>query len=169
MLRIAIDRIDDLLDQASDVELEPDSGEQSGDLAEMLADDPAYRRLAETLAGLTTEELYELLALSVLARSDAAADEWPAVLAEARSAPEETLRDELARALLLSDEIETALERLGLSMPEEEAAGDEEYEVEEDDDDDDEEEEQADEEEEGDEEVNEDDDEALAIDEDEDE
>lgn len=167
MLTIAIDRIDDLLDQASDVELDPDSDEQS-DLAEMLADDPAYRRLAETLAGLTTEELYELLALSVLARSDAAADEWPAVLAEARSMPGETLRDEIARALLLSDEIETALERLGLSVPDEEAAADEEYEVEEDDDDDDDEE-QADEEEEGDEEVNEDDDEALAIDEDEEE
>jgi hypothetical protein len=121
MLRISIDRIDDLLDKASDVQLalDADTDEDTAtavevaDIADALADDPAYAQFMAALASLTTDEVYELLALSVLARNDATAEEWRATLEETRALPEETTRDELARALLLSDEIETALERLG--------------------------------------------------------
>jgi hypothetical protein len=142
MLRISIDRIDDLLDQASDVQLELDfdadeaaaTAAEVAELAEVLADDPAYLRFVETLATLTTEEVYELLALSLLARNDAAADEWESILEETRSLPEESLRDELKRALLLSDEIETALERLGFTAADEDDEGDEDLDDEEGDD-----------------------------------
>lgn len=129
MLTISIDRIGDLLDKASDVDvpqpvLGGDTDEEKapavGGLAEALADDPAYRQFVEALAALTAGELYDLLALSLLARNDGSPDEWPTIAEEAREFPEETILDELACTLLLTDEIETALERLGYSIQDEE-------------------------------------------------
>jgi hypothetical protein len=134
MLTISLDRIDDLLEQASELQIEVDfDGDdaavvavETANLAAVLADEPGYVRFAATLAALTTEEVYELLALSLLARSDASADEWPVILEEVRALPEESLRDRLARALLLGDDIETALERLGIFMVDEESEDEEE-------------------------------------------
>jgi hypothetical protein len=147
MLTISIDRLDELLEQASDLVFELDlADEEDGtetavevaDLADTLGDEPAYQRFAATLAGLTTEEVRELLALGLLARADASAEDWPALLEEIRGLPEETLRGELTRALLLSDDIETALERLGIFALDEavEDDGDEDDEDDEEEDDD---------------------------------
>jgi Protein of unknown function (DUF3775) len=121
MLTISIDRIDDLLDQAAEVQLELElAGEEAASevetasLAQLFGDEPAYQRFTETIDGLSTGEVQELVALSALGRADTTADDWPEILEETRGLPEESLRDVLARALLLSDDIETALERLGI-------------------------------------------------------
>jgi uncharacterized protein DUF3775 len=75
---------------------------------------------------LALDEIYELLALGFLARNAATLDEWQAMIEQARAVPEEDLFDELIQMLLLTDEIELALERLGYGVED----GDDEFEEE---------------------------------------
>jgi Protein of unknown function (DUF3775) len=119
MLTISLDRLFELLDKASEIEVAEPAGavisgiEPFDDLDSALADDPAYWELIELLDSLAPDEIYELLALGFLARNAAALDEWQAMIEQARAVPEENLFDELIPMLLLTDEIERALERLG--------------------------------------------------------
>jgi uncharacterized protein DUF3775 len=122
MLTISLDRLFELLDKASEVEVaEPVEAAASrmqtiDDLDLVLADDPAYREMMALLDALGPDEIYELLALGFLARNAAALDEWQAMIEQARAVPEDSVFEELIRMLLLTDEIELALERLGYSV-----------------------------------------------------
>lgn len=139
MLTISLDRLSNLLTKAADVDLtlplpaddeEPDA---TGDeiVVEDAVDDAAYEDLLQALRALQPREQQELMALALLARNDSGADEWESMLEEAGT----TLRDvdilgELARVMLLTDEIETALDSLGIDVdfdnePSEEEAGEE--------------------------------------------
>ena len=145
MLTIPLDRLLALLDKASAVEIPvPASSEDetAGDetdapLGEVLAGDPAYGEMMEAIGTLTPDEVYELLALGLLARNGAALDEWQAMVEQAQATPEESAVDELVQTLLLTDEIEIALERLGYALD-----GDEEGEEEEEEEDEGEEDEE---------------------------
>jgi Protein of unknown function (DUF3775) len=122
MLTISLDRLFEVLDKASEVEVaEPVEAAASrmqtiDDLDLVLADDPAYREMMALLDTLGPDEIYELLALGFLARNAAALDEWQAMIEQARAVPEDSVFEELIRMLLLTDEIELALERLGYSV-----------------------------------------------------
>jgi hypothetical protein len=119
MLTISLDRLFEVLDKASEVELAElaqtvTSGIDSvDDLDRILIDDPAYREMTALLDSLGPDEIYELLALGFLARHAASLDEWQAMVEQARAVPDAAVYDELLRMLLLTDEIELALERLG--------------------------------------------------------
>ncbi len=143
MLTISLDRLIDLLDKAAEVEI-PESETETADdgvteeveldadeLAEILADDPAYSELVEAVSRLTPDEADEILALALFARNAASLDEWQAVVEQARDIPDESAADEVLRTLLLTDELETALERLGYLGEEDEEESDEEGEEEE--------------------------------------
>lgn len=151
MLTIPLDRLLALLDKASAVEIpvpasseDETAGHETGaPLGEVLAGDPAYGEMMEAIGTLTPDEVYELLALGLLARNGAALDEWQAMVEQARATPEESAVDELVQTLLLTDEIEIALERLGYALD-----GDEEGEEEEEDEGEEDEEENASDEEE---------------------
>jgi hypothetical protein len=132
MLTISLDRLFALLDKASEIEVaEPAEAVTSGldafdDLDLVLTDNPTYREMIELLDTLAPDEIYELLALGFLARNAATLDEWQAMIEQARAVPEEDLFDELIQMLLLTDEIELALERLGYGVDD----GDDEFEEE---------------------------------------
>jgi hypothetical protein len=123
MLTISLDRLVDLLEKAAEVDIpetaitEDGAGEETEmsaeALEEILADDPAYGDLVEAVERLTPEEADEVLALSLLARNDASAEQWQAMVEQARAVPEAETTDELLRMLLLTDQLETALEQLG--------------------------------------------------------
>ena len=122
MLTISLDRLVDLLEKAAEVDIPETAITEDGTeetemsaeaLEEMLADDPAYGDLVESVERLTPEETDEVLALGLLARSDASAEQWQAMVEQARAIPEDVAADELLRMLLLTDELETALEQLG--------------------------------------------------------
>jgi uncharacterized protein DUF3775 len=123
MLTISLERLSDLLEKAAAVELAlplPADDEEGGPFAEEEIvgeddlDDDAYRDLLQSLAALPREEQQELMALALLARSDVGSDEWESMLEQAGSQLGENPSDELARILLVTDEIETALDRLGI-------------------------------------------------------
>jgi Protein of unknown function (DUF3775) len=123
MLTISLDRLVDLLEKAAEVDIPETAIIQDGAgeetemsaeaLEEILADDPAYGDLVEAVERLTPEEADEVLALSLLARNDGSAEQWQAMVEQARAVPEAETTDELLRMLLLTDELETALEQLG--------------------------------------------------------
>lgn len=125
MLTISLDRVIDLLDKAAEVELPAAETEIAPDgvseaivldaeeLADVLANDPAYGALLEAVSRLTPDETDEILALALFARNAASLDEWQAVVEEARELPDDSAVGELMRTLLLTDELEVALERLG--------------------------------------------------------
>ena len=75
MLTISLDRLFELLDKASEVEVaEPVEAAAArmqtiDDLDLVLADDPAYREMMALLDTLGPDEIYELLALGFLARN----------------------------------------------------------------------------------------------------
>jgi hypothetical protein len=121
VLTISLDRLFELLDKASEIEVaEPAEAVTSGidafdDLDLVLTDNPTYREMIALLDSLAPDEIYELLALGFLVRNAATLDEWQAMIEQARAVPEENLFDELIEMLLLTDEIELALERLGYS------------------------------------------------------
>lgn len=152
MLTIPIERINLLLDQASQVvsvpEGEPEEdaavrdseaaaeGEDDDREEEEDADLAAYLELREMLGDFAPEELCELLALAAIGGSEDGEPSWQRALEQARSVSEEDAISELARVLVATDAIESALEQLG-------------YEIEADDDEDeDEEDEEEDEDEE---------------------
>lgn len=131
MLTISLDQIVELLEKAAEVDIPEtaiteDGAEEETEMSaealeEVLADDPAYGDLVEAVERLTPEETDEVLALALLARNAASAEQWQAVLEQARAVPEEDAADELLRTLLLTDELETALEQLGYFAEEAEA------------------------------------------------
>jgi Protein of unknown function (DUF3775) len=125
MLTISLDRVMDLLDKAAEVEL-PDAETEidadgitaeleldADELADILADDPAYGALLEAVSRLTPDETDEILALALFARNALSLDEWQSVLDQARELPDDSAVGELVCSLLLTDELEVALERLG--------------------------------------------------------
>lgn len=126
MLTISLERLSDLLDKAAEVDLaeavllEEDEdeigGEPTSEALEPATDDPAYQEFVDLVEALSPEEISELLALGLLARNDAAPEEWQEMLDQARAVPEEDRLDEVVRMLLLTDEIEAALDRLGYGM-----------------------------------------------------
>lgn len=133
MLTISLERVVDILDKAQEVELpEPtllDDGaeaalEEAGAIDELLADDPAYQTLTSVIATLTPGEACDLLALALLERNAAELDEWQAMLEQAREVPEDQLADQIVETLLLTDDIELALERLGYIVDDEDEAED---------------------------------------------
>jgi hypothetical protein len=120
MLTISLDQLVELLEKAAEVDIpetaitEDGAEEMSAEALEaILADDPAYGDLVQAVERLTPEETDEVLALALLARNDASAEQWQAMVERARAIPEEDATDELLRTLLLTDELETALEQLG--------------------------------------------------------
>jgi Protein of unknown function (DUF3775) len=140
MLTISLDRLIDLLDKAAEIDMPETAHAEEGaqgraaggveGLEELLADDPAYGNLVEALDQLTPEEANEVLALALLTRNDASLDEWPTMLEQARILPDEATASELLRLLLLTDELELALERLGYIADDEYEQSDEEEEEE---------------------------------------
>ncbi len=120
MLTISLDRLSDLLDQAAEVDLvladDDDAPSTGGDqiAVERVVDDAAYQGLLQSLKALSPDERYELLALGLLGRSDAAPDDWGATLERARATSDTDMIDELASIMLFTDEIEMALDRLGI-------------------------------------------------------
>lgn len=131
MLIISIERVVDLLNKAQRVELPElitleDSAEPPLEAAdaidELPADDPAYQALTSTVAALTPGEAYDLLALAFLEQNSAALDEWQAMIEQAREIPEEDVADQIVETLLLTNDIELALERLGYIAGDEEDA-----------------------------------------------
>jgi hypothetical protein len=123
MLTISLDQLVELLEKAAEVDIPEtaiteDGAEEETEMSaealeEILADDPAYGDLVQAVERLTPEETDEVLALALLARNDASAEQWQAMVERARAIPEEDATDELLRTLLLTDELETALEQLG--------------------------------------------------------
>jgi hypothetical protein len=126
MLTISLERLSDLLDKAAEVDLaeavliEEDEdeigGEATSEALDTTTDDPAYQEFVDLVESLSPEEISELLALGLLARNDAGPEEWQTMLDQARAVPEEDRLDEVVRMLLLTDEIEAALDRLGYGM-----------------------------------------------------
>ncbi len=128
MLTISLERVVELLDKADEIELpEPalrgDAAEAViGDadaIDELLADDPAYQRLAAAVAALTPGEACDLLALALLEQNSAALDEWQAMLEQARDVAEDEVTDQILETLVLTDDIVLALERLGYVVEDE--------------------------------------------------
>lgn len=141
MLTIPLDRVMELLDKAADVEVPvlPVVEDETEDgaimdidaLDDILAEDPAYQALIAALEGLSPQELRELLALSLLARSDGGSEVWQPMIEQAHAVPEDDRLDILVSTLLLTDDIEQALERLGYAEEESEDETDEDEEEEE--------------------------------------
>jgi hypothetical protein len=131
MLTISLERVMELLDKADEIELpEPALRGEAAEgviddadaIDELLADDPAYRRLAAAVAALTPSEAYDLLALALLEQNSAELDEWQAMLERARDVAEDEMTDQIIETLVLTDDIVLALERLGYII-EDEAVG----------------------------------------------
>lgn len=152
MLTIPIDRIAALLAQASEIEIGededvPESGarapadpEQAVNVEDVIVDMAAYRELMDALEEFTPEELHELLAVAALGASDETDPSWDAAVEQARSIAEDEAVSEIARILVLTDAIETGLDRLGYSLDDEDEEEEEEEEDEDEDEDEDEEE-----------------------------
>ena len=157
MLTVPIEVIADLLDKASIVELsvlemieDEDAAEgataDAGAGEEFEVDDAAYRDLAAAIDALSADQVYELLTLAQLGAEESEAETWDEAAAEARAIPEDVTGEELIRALVLTDAIETALEQLGYTFEDDDDAmvevdeEDEDEEDEEDEDDDEDEE-----------------------------
>ncbi len=125
MLTISLDRLGDLLEKAAEIDLilpVPTDDDEAATTAveqmivEDVVADAAYQDLLQSLKALPTNEQYELLALGLLGRNDAGADEWQEMLEQARALHEEDILEEVARIMLLTDEIETALDHLGIDL-----------------------------------------------------
>ncbi|HXZ01845.1 MAG TPA: DUF3775 domain-containing protein [Stellaceae bacterium] len=132
MLTISLERMADLLGKAQKVELsEPIAAEDAAEtleeacvIGEFPVDDPAYQALSSAVAALTPEEARDLLALAFLEQNSAELDEWQAMVEQAHEIPEEEVADQIVEILLLTNDIELALERLGYSVDDEDDAED---------------------------------------------
>jgi hypothetical protein len=127
MLTISLERLSELLDKAAEVDpaeavlVEEDDDELIADettdeTETAIADDPAYQEFVDLVESLSQDEIDEVLALGLLARNEAGTEEWQTMLAQARSLPEDDRLDEVVRMLLLTDEVEVALDRLGYDL-----------------------------------------------------
>ena len=127
MLRMPIEAIVDLLDKAAAVEItvfeadedetEIDAGDAEAE--EDLAEDPSYRELADAIEEMSPDELQQLLTLARLGAEEAVASTWEEAAAEASAIPEDERIEELLRALILTDAIESALAHLGYELEDE--------------------------------------------------
>ena len=129
MLIMPIERVAVLLQRAATVEseaLDSDTGDLSegleDELDQMTLESGGYRALRDTLEAFTPDELQELLALAALGEDDEAEISWDEALEKAQAIAAEDALDELARILILTDAIETGLDRLGYDLDEEDAA-----------------------------------------------
>lgn len=126
MLTISLERLSDLLEKAAEVDLAvpaPNDPDEAGELTTEqmqtdIIDDPAYQDFRRSLTELSPGEQYELIALALVGRSDGGPEDWPEMLEQARAFREENIVDELTRIMVLSDEIEAALDRLGIGIDE---------------------------------------------------
>ena len=144
MLRMPIEAIVDLLDKAAAVEItvfeadedetEIDAGDAEAE--EDLAEDPSYRELADAIEEMSPDELQQLLTLARLGAEETEASTWEEAAAEASAIPEDERIEELLRALILTDAIESALAHLGYELGDEDEGEDEEAEDESEDDED---------------------------------
>jgi Protein of unknown function (DUF3775) len=150
MLSVPIDRITMLLEQASQVastsvdETDDDEALTAGETASTgAAEDfvglPGYPELAAMLSDLTTDEVYELLALAAIGAGGLAEDSWDMAVAQAQSVAADEAVLELARILVVTDAIENALDRLGYTLSDEDDEDDDEDEDDEEDEDNEEE------------------------------
>lgn len=98
----------------------PDDASNPADDGERQAledrDDTAYQELYDALSGLNSDELDELVALSLIGRGDFDPSEWEDALALAREASERRLPRRLAADPLLGGYLEEALDALGYSL-----------------------------------------------------
>ena len=127
MLRMPIEAIVDLLDKAAAVEItvfeadedetEIDAGDAEAE--EDLAEDPSYRELADAIEEMSPDELQQLLTLARLGAEETVASTWEEAAAEASAIPEDERIEELLRALILTDAIESALAHLGYELEDE--------------------------------------------------
>lgn len=110
MLVMPLDRITRLLDLASSVEEDEPGAAQ--------ALDEGYQDLIAALDSLSDLEIAELLALASFGEQQEDDASWELAQQVARGADLEAGLDTLLRALLFSETIETALDRLGVMIPE---------------------------------------------------
>lgn len=136
MLTIPSERIALLLERASEVwniparnvsEDEPRRQTKgvTSELIEGLAETPAYRELTVMVEELDPEEIYELLALAAIGDSDDLEEAWEIAVQHAETIAIEDAASELARLLVLTDSIETGLDRLEYFNDVEDEDGDE--------------------------------------------
>lgn len=121
MLSIPTEKIEFLLNQAAIIESPIEKDEQSFDFDvaedgwdERIADTEPYQALAASLEDLSAEELYELLALVELAKEDEAEKQpWNDLVGDFQDIPQDEAIKNLLRALIMTDAIETGLQKLG--------------------------------------------------------
>lgn len=87
--------------------------DDSRDILEATADNPARRELVGAIRALNEDQLVELLALAWLGRGDFTAEEWPAALDEARERHDRREPEYLASTPLLASYLEEGLALLG--------------------------------------------------------
>ncbi len=121
MLIMPVQRVAILLEQAAAIDSDalevagaPDSA--SGGLDEVLADSPDYHDLWEALQALTPQEVPELRALAAIGESDDPESEWDWALEQAQQVGAEEALGRLARILILTDAVESGLDRLGYDV-----------------------------------------------------
>jgi hypothetical protein len=126
MLTMPIDRITILLEKVPDIDfaadeeaLDEELDQADEDLQAALEATPAYRELVEALDEFTPEEARELLALAFFGSGDA--EDAMEAIEQARAVAEEEALPQLLRLLVLTDAIESGLERLGHRLSQSEA------------------------------------------------
>ena len=108
---------------AKDEVTDPDSGSNPSDdkdaaVLEDHGDDPVVEELTSLINSLSEDEQIDLVTLTWLGRDDYAADDWPAVRAEAARAHNERTASYLLGTPLLGDFLEEGLALLGRSCEE---------------------------------------------------
>lgn len=108
---------------AKDEVTDPDLGSNPSDdkdaaVLEDHGDDPVVEELTSLINSLSEDEQIDLVALTWLGRDDYAADDWPAVHAEAARAHNERTASYLLGTPLLGDFLEEGLALLGRSCEE---------------------------------------------------
>lgn len=91
-------------------------GEDPMGVLEDRPDDPSEDEVAGWIEDLNEDEQAELVALFWLGRDDGGAEEWPALLAEARARRAGSTAKYLLGSPLLSDYLEAGLETLGINV-----------------------------------------------------
>lgn len=83
-----------------------------------VVDDPSYDEAKIFIDALSEDEQIDLVTLAWLGRDDNSVDDWDDLRAEATRAHNERTADYLLGMPLLADQLEDALEQLGLSCEE---------------------------------------------------
>lgn len=124
-LTITLERVCDIVQKSRVVmekveDTDPDSGsnptdDESIDVLEELADDPAYEELTGALESLNEDEQIELLALIWLGRGDFTIDSWEEALEAAREVRHRHVAQYLSQTPRAPDYLEEGLAVLGYS------------------------------------------------------